>query len=1376
MNTIRLAVLPEATRTDRWQPIRCGLLNLYRFDDEVFVFQRGRLLLRGNNGTGKSRVLALTLPFLLEGEVASHRVEPDSDPAKKMEWNLLMGRHSDRLGYTWVEFGRKLPTSGTEYVTLGCGLKAAEGRGLIAHWFFVTTQRIGDGFFLAENRTAHSKARLEQAIGTAGKVFAKASDYRQAVDAKLFGLGTQYEAMLNLLVQLRQPQLTRKFDEELVSNTLSDALPPLSEKLLSEVAEAFRNLQTEEDALSNVRAAHDGVEVFLREYRRYVQIAARRRAGRLLAANREHSGVARRRKQHESEKQRAEQDLAEIKEQTGKLVTVEDEFTAKIEALKDSSEMRSAQQLEAARKAAEEAEQLAEAAAGDVTTAEARGVRAAEEFGQQQSVARESLAEAHRKLEGARNDARMAGLESEHTSAVEKLKLDTLDDASPIMTAEQRLGETTQRRLTSIGHLERLEAAVAEAHTALKQAQQAQTEVESHLAAATDEQTRKHRDVEQATDALLAAYRNWTRNLSELKPTDAERFEELFMAWVETGEGKNPLGEIVEEALRQTERSIAKNRTEAEHRQGEIVKTIIQLEAERTALHAGHHRPPIPPPTRDPLARTARAGAPLWALCDFRDELPATDRAGLEAALEASGLLDAWVTPNGCLLNANDLDTIIATRISPAAPTGRTLAQVLRAEPDAVVPVETVQALLSHIGFGEGAGHAWVDTRGCWQLGPLRGAWHKTAPQHLGASAREAERLRQIAEVEVRHSTAQVEKTLVDAEINVLDARTQTARNEVTAAPGDEAVRQAIAERNSATVQVNQLHKRMEAVEKVTRESRTAWNGAVQKRDADARDVGLVDWVGKLPQLKDGVHHYRTTLAGLWPSLHKLVSARGQWKGSEQRLAESRTDLDQKAQALQAARKKHAGLKTRYETLHSSVGATVQQLHADIAKIEKNLHDVREDKKAQETGLIEENKKLAVAENNLEQAGQELQRTEEERSSAVNALQAFGKVRLLGVAHDEFRDAEALDWTTKGAVETARRLESSLGRIASTDDDWKRNQDAIYSHIEELKRTLLQCEFTPEPTATEDGIFIVNVPFQGRACTMVELREALASDITTRQMLLAARERDVIEKYLLDEAASELHMRLREGEEWVRKANDELTARPMGTGMALRFDWQSRDDGPSGLAAARKQLLRLNSTWSPSERTALSEFLRDQISLVRQNNATGGWQQHLAEALDYRRWHRFAILQKRERDGEWKRLTKRTHGTGSGGEKAVALTLPQFAAAAAHYRSAPLAPRLILLDEAFVGVDSDMRRKCMDLLTIFDLDLVMTSEREWGCYPTVPALAIYQLSRRDGIDAVGITRWVWNGKKCTSDSSPVVLASAPELRAVEATELKLDGL
>ena len=88
---------------ERWTIIRAGLVNLYRFDCEEFHFHHGRLLLRGSNGTGKSRVLALLLPFLLDGEVASHRLEPDGDPARRIEWNLLLGgTHQDRTGYTWI--------------------------------------------------------------------------------------------------------------------------------------------------------------------------------------------------------------------------------------------------------------------------------------------------------------------------------------------------------------------------------------------------------------------------------------------------------------------------------------------------------------------------------------------------------------------------------------------------------------------------------------------------------------------------------------------------------------------------------------------------------------------------------------------------------------------------------------------------------------------------------------------------------------------------------------------------------------------------------------------------------------------------------------------------------------------------------------------------------------------------------------------------------------------------------------------------------------------------------------------------------------------------------------------------------------------------
>src|SRR2546422_173974 len=39
----------------RWKPMRSGFLNIYKYDREEFHYENGRLLLRGNNGTGKSR-------------------------------------------------------------------------------------------------------------------------------------------------------------------------------------------------------------------------------------------------------------------------------------------------------------------------------------------------------------------------------------------------------------------------------------------------------------------------------------------------------------------------------------------------------------------------------------------------------------------------------------------------------------------------------------------------------------------------------------------------------------------------------------------------------------------------------------------------------------------------------------------------------------------------------------------------------------------------------------------------------------------------------------------------------------------------------------------------------------------------------------------------------------------------------------------------------------------------------------------------------------------------------------------------------------------------------------------------------------------------
>jgi uncharacterized protein YPO0396 len=151
------------------------------------------------------------------------------------------------------------------------------------------------------------------------------------------------------------------------------------------------------------------------------------------------------------------------------------------------------------------------------------------------------------------------------------------------------------------------------------------------------------------------------------------------------------------------------------------------------------------------------------------------------------------------------------------------------------------------------------------------------------------------------------------------------------------------------------------------------------------------------------------------------------------------------------------------------------------------------------------------------------------------------------------------------------------------------------------------------------------------------------------------------------------------------------------------------------------------------------------------------WQPHsgsladqLARALDYRRWHRFRV--ERWQGGSWRKLS----GPASSGERALGLTVPLFAAVASFYTQSNYryAPRLMLLDEAFAGIDDAARAHCMGLIREFDLDFVITSEREWACYAELPGVSICQLQRKEGIDAVYVSRWTWDGRARTREADP----------------------
>jgi uncharacterized protein (TIGR02679 family) len=220
--------------------------------------------------------------------------------------------------------------------------------------------------------------------------------------------------------------------------------------------------------------------------------------------------------------------------------------------------------------------------------------------------------------------------------------------------------------------------------------------------------------------------------------------------------------------------------------------------------------------------------------------------------------------------------------------------------------------------------------------------------------------------------------------------------------------------------------------------------------------------------------------------------------------------------------------------------------------------------------------------------------------------------------------------------------------------------------------------------------------------------------------LLSAGERKVLENHLQAEIAAAVQKLLQDAERQVSAINVELDKRPTSTGVRFRLLSQPLPEGaegaPIGLDAARKRLLNTSTDlWSAEDRRVVGEMLHQRIAAERSRAdalAGGTLLEQLGRALDYRRWHRFRV--QRWQDGQWRPLS----GPASSGERALGLTVPLFAAVSSYYSQSGYAhaPRLVLLDEAFAGIDDAAREHCMGLIHEFDLDFVITSEREWACY------------------------------------------------------------
>lgn len=1335
---------------DRWSPTRAGLLNVWQYADETFQFEKGRLVLYGQNGSGKTMALELLFPYLLDANAAPYRLSTAGGNERGGLWSRVSGYDdtaSGRVGYLWAEFGRTHADGRREYFTCGTRLEPRAGnKGGVQCWF-TTTLRVGYDFTLyGRDRVPLTAKELREAIEGHGTVWAEDTvGYRNAVRAALYAdfRPDQYLAMIDGLLAVRKQSITDGLTPDKLHALLSDGLPALDANELDQVARGFEQLDNRRDTIAALEQAVAAGKALERRVRTYSRSVMRVAAGAVASAFNDFDDVTRDRRD-------AQRTLAEAAEKASAAAAGVARLTGELNALEarrrgiEASEAYSSiDQLEARRAAAEQAEAIsaerADFAAAQRNRAEAER-RRSESAAADAAAAAEQLAQA---LRAVRDAAHAAGVEFDA-------------DADPAQIAA---GVQSAVRAAEIGVREVRAAIAARDKRALAVAHRSEDvdRADRHV----EDRSGKLADAEVSLQAALDRWADavsvWADRLTEL-PLGRDE----LAAAVAAGDlgavaaARDRASRDAHVALAGEDRQLA----QAEHRVG-VELGELRAERERLEREDVLLEPPVAPWRRPRGAD--RAGAALWALLAPSPETDPSDLDGLEAALSAAGLLDAWVYPDG--LDAATVDVgDIRTAHAPAAdrvPLGAYLtvdeAATKKAGVDAAVVRDVLAAVTvepSAAAMPELSGGLVLGVDGTFRAGPAYGRAPVAPAQHIGAAARERTRLARITELDELIAAAQQQLDELATKRQAVQARIEAADREARRLPDGRDVVTARNELDMARDRLEEAEQRAaEARDRLGR-AEAAVARARQELDRVAGTLGLPTSAEDLDALTQRLRDAERAAIGL-PGVAALARERAAQAAVAAAAVEAaETAAAEATESAKAALRRAEAARTEYDNLERHVGADARAAAADMAAVSRRISEATEELEQLRAKLESARVAQARAEEKLdglterqEAASRQRELLAERFRALIDAGVAADAQLLTGVETVSLTSVKNAAQQVKQVISAEPALQVLQRELSQMHDERHKATTVLAGRADVSIDDVAQPDGDPAPLPVVRATALVG----GVTVSIAEMVARFERELSHAKAELAESETRLFEETLTGSLRAHLASRLRSAQGLVDSMNALLSGiRTAAGGVAVSLRWELADDVDDRETLATVKQLLLRDHHTPADRDVLFKFLSRRIDLVRHaDRATTSWRDALESLFDYRDWHRFRIMVRHDRFGEKPVVFTSRKVSLSTGEKALVLSLPLFAAVASHYmprdeNGAPrTCPRLLLLDEVFPKNDRENKRQILRLLTDLDLDCVLTSDKDMCDYDTIDGIAIAVI-HKDG-DGSFSTRMTWNG-------------------------------
>ncbi|MGW0249667.1 TIGR02680 family protein [Nocardia goodfellowii] len=1377
----------------RFIPTRAGIVNLWDYRDQEFCFADGRLVLRGPNGSGKTKALEVLFPFVLDGRIEPRRLNPFAGEERTMKSNLLYRKQESAYSYIWMEFARG-SWDDPEVVTIGIGMRATRSSDKVTRWYFVADGRVGVDFSLIgpDDRPLTRKQLAEQ-IGT-DCIVDRPVEYRTAIDARMFGLGTQrYDQLINLILTLRRPQLAKNLDPRGLSQALTDGLRPIDEQMILDAARSFSDMEEVGRNLEGLVHADTATRAFVGVYRKYLAVQAktdvdqvRTRLDAVTHASTALFAATALRERRETERTAAEARADDADRSYEQALTDR-------ETLQRSSAYEGKQQLDDLADAVRRLETSASVHRDKALKARQTLDQRVQEAERAISAVRTAAAALARGEDELRAAAEEAGIE--WTAPSEDSRADNLT-AAVRARAEARDADVRAVRKA----LGLMDAAATERTRAQRQSDRAVAARESAAAEVAAAEAAVALARTQASAALRAW---WDQHREVYAPIEKGLFDALDAALANAGSDEAAgVAEVLAERVEPLLDEVRNRRQEAKSRAGAAAERMSELSAERDRVAAQSDDAPPPSATRLD-ARGDRPGGPLWQLVRFADDIAPDAAGGIEAALHAAGLLDAWVCAEADLPAEYTSEQFLVP--APTRPSGRTLADVLVVEEDSeqlTVPRRTVSDVLASIALhehdttGPGDGHVAVSTSGSFRQGVQVGRHHKAEAEFIGATARARRRELRLTELtaaleaaataadraaaEEAAATAELARIAAAAKALPRPSAVTAALRAVAEAAGmmrsrSEAVTQAESDLDQALATVATVDKKLRAI------------AAEHSTPRDPRDIDA---------LAAAIRHFENTGTGLLRLRTEHDREREREREGADRLAEARDLAEAFAEEAEAAEAGYQEQSRKLETLREALGAGAADIDRDLELAREKIEAARAEQKAARKAANAAIEAVGDAEAAYRTAHEALGTALTEVLADVKTLAPYAQpdlLRLLGAPADSRWPSSEAAWSTPeqllyritqagpdtgphGAGQSAEwvrtvlpdevaelfeNLAAATASVRAGEAARKSTRSAVTSALQEFDAALAGCgrDYRLQWDAA-DGLTVVQVADEQGLSALADFASRIDQARHDQELLLTDAERRILEDALLTGLAQQIHERTTDARDLIARMGAEMKKRRMSSGNTIGVHWVLADSLSDAARAVCKLLDRDASALFPEDLAAIRSHFAAEIRAARAAHPERSYPEILAATLDYRTWRVFSFTLI-SGDGTEDKLTVARHSALSGGEQSVSLHLPLFAAAHVMLDSAdPQAPRLLALDEAFAGVDDNGRSELLGLSVQFDLDLFMTGYDLWITYPHVPGCAHYDLAHSTAENSVSATLLVWDSGDLLAEHDGTDLTTA----------------